>query len=1251
MKKGFILLFTFFVGIWFISASAGNLHNVKNQDSSVKSKAVQSMSTVRPDLNFGKIPLYFITNKGQVNEKALYYAKASRYTLWLTKEGLVFEAHSAECRAQGKKKKTALNNNRPAHSPKTVRDVSRLLFLDANRNPQVVPIEETELKVNYFKGNDKSKWRCDIPTSQAVLYKNLYKNIDLKVYGIEKAIEYDWIVKPGGNHQNIRFEYKNVKGTRLDEEGNLLIETGFGELMHKRPVSCQWIGMGHGAWSVERKEGRRNVDVQFKKIGKNIYGFEVGEYDKSRELIIDPVVLAYSTYLGGGGWEWGYGIAVDGSGCAYVTGYTASSFFPTLNQYQANQGDDDVFITKLDTTKSGASSLIYSTYLGGSGSDRGCGIAVDSGGCAYVTGSTSSSNFPTLDQYQANQGDSDAFIAKIDTTKSGASSLIYSTYLGGSASDSGSDIAVEGSRYAYVAGNTNSPDFPTMNQYQSHQGYQDVFITKIDTTKSGGSGLIYSTYLGSAYGDWGYGIAVDGSGSAYVTGMAAGSDFPTLNEYQSFQGGWDAFFSKIDTTKSGASSLIYSTCLGAAGSLDDWGQGVAVDTGGYAYVTGYTNGAGFPTRNQYQSHQGDYDAFITKIDPAKNGNSSLIFSTYLGGEDEDRGYGIAVDGSGCVFVTGYTYSSDFPTLNKYQAYGGNRDAFITKLDTTKSGASSLVYSTYVGGEGSDYGRGAAVDAGGCAYLTGNTGSLSFPIVNEYQANLANSYDNDAFITKLVLCTETPSLQLNRTSLYFGAVSGGPQTGSQTFSVSVIGGCSLNWTASSGETWLNVTPANGSGSGLATVSIDTAGLAAGTYTGTVSITCASASNSPQTVSVTLNIYNVGGAGSSGVPFGQYATPVDNAAVSSSVPFTGWALDDVGIDSVKLYRRDNGSLAYIGDAVFVEGARADVEQAYADYPLSYRAGWGYMMLTHFLPNGGNGTFTIEAIAADLEGHQISLGAKTVVVDNANAVNPFGAIDTPAQGGTASGSDYRNNGWVLTPLPNTVPTDGTTINVYIDGVLRGNPVYNVYRPDIASFFPGYNNSDGAHAYLNFDTTPYENGVHTIYWTAEDDAGNIDGIGSRYFSIQNSGSSARVSNVQRLLADTEPGKLPVNYSSPVTVKKGCGRNIKPQKVYPDDNGIITIETGELERVVIHLDGGITSSRDSLRPVSPVPSTDSGIYQNTGGRLRPLPIGSTFDAERNIFYWQPGPGFIGQYNFVFIKKGPKDRWQKKIIRVVIRCK
>jgi len=1605
MKKSFFLFSIIFIGFLVITAAGKGkeermqgIQDMKSLDLSVKSQDIQSTSTgiVKPDLNFGKFPLYFIFNKGQVNEKTKFYAKASRYTLWLTKEGLVFDSfrntysksnsphspyspnfkatktprhqentkdkkdihhsslfthhsspdspHSPKIEAtktpghqeNSKDKKgihhssffthhlspDALTNH---HSPitKYERDVSRLSFIGANRNPEIVPVDETQLRVNYFIGNDRSKWHCDVPTSQAVLYKNLYKNIDLKVYGIEKQIEYDWIVKPGGNAGDIRVEYKNVKGTRIDKEGNLLIVTDFGELMHKKPVSFQEIRMEHGAWSME---GKSIVKVKFKKIKKNTYGFEVGEYDKSYELIIDPVVLVYSTYLGGGSEDIGYGIAVDNSGNAYVTGITSSTDFPYLNPYQRDQDIVNAFVTKIDTNQSGAASLIYSTYLGGGGIDSGYGIAIDSSGNVYVTGITSSTDFPCKNQYMTDPGDSlhDAFVTKIDTTQSGSTSLIYSTYLGGGSSDYGLGIAVDSSGNAYVTGFTMSTDFSCKNQYQTDPGDSDTdaFVTKIDTNQSGVSSLIYSTYLGGGSSDYGQGIAVDSSGNAYVTGFTLSTDFPCKNQYQTYQGDfdYDAFVTKIDTNQSGVSSLIFSTCLGGAGG--DTGYSIAVDSSGNAYVTGTTISIDFPCLNQYQTNQGYYDAFVTKIDTTQSGAASLIYSTYLGGGAAEWAYGIDVDSSSNVYVTGYTFSIDFPCLNQYQTDQGDLDydAFVTKIDTTQSGASSLIYSTYLGGRGTDHGYGIAVDSSGNAYVTGYALSTDFPCQNQYMTDPGDSH-YDAFVTKLIYTigpapphvitkavynvtttsalsggnvfsdggaavaargacwstypnptvseshttdgtgigkftssitgltpmttyhvrayatnsvgtsygndvtfttppanltisgtvmdginpiegvtitfshnghiettdsdgyysytvaygtsttvtasksgytftpseysftnltenkpsqdftvlnyisvtitnprdgdtvsgtvtitanvssndssaaaafilsvtgvefyidgelekqdasspyqyqwdttlvsngnhtikakalhssglfseheitvhvsnsTEPPHIELNRTRLNFGAVIGGSRTGSQTFLIENSGGCCLNWTAAISDTWINASPLSGTENMLVTVSVDVTGLVKGSYSGTVTITDTNADNSSASVDIFLKVMEKA---QEMPPFGSFDSPLDGSVVTGSIPVTGWALDDVEVSNVKIFRNpmeghENG-LIYIGDAIFVEGARPDVKLQFPTYPKNYQAGWGYMLLTNMLPNQGNGTFVLTAIAADSSGHEVILDKKTITCDNEDAVKPFGAIDTPGQGGDASGMDFVNFGWALTPQPKTIPTDGSTINVWVDGVpLEGHPVYNQYRKDIATLFSGYNNSNGAVGYYTLDTTLYANGVHTIAWSVMDDAGNSDGIGSRYFRILN---KANKTNAQTSHKYNSMDVLNIDLSfDPVYLKRGYYEDSAHKTLYPDREGMIDIVIKEDERIEIRLRDQGTGS------------TMYFGYLSIGQELRRLPIGSFLDSWKGIFYWQPGPGYIGMYNLVFIEKNSKGKTIENQIRITITPK
>jgi hypothetical protein len=1395
------LLFTF------AAASSGGNNNskpvpeIKTPGLIVTAQHTGSGSTVRPALDFGRFPLYFITNKGQVHERAVFYAKTSKYTLWLTKEGLVFDSIRHRSNPSSNH---LLSHSTTPQLTRINRDVSRLIFLNSRINATMVPIDESKLRVNYFIGKYKSNWHCNVPTSLAVLYKGLYKNVDLKVHGIEKQIEYDWIVKPDGDPGDIRFTYKNVKGTRIDEEGNLLIETDFGKLMHKKPVSYQThktqdegVGTGLRACPEERKY----VDVTFKKIGKNTYGFSVGKYDKTRELVIDPVVLAYSTYLGGDGNEFGQGIAVDGSGSAYVTGFTYSSNFPVSNRYQDDQIDIDAFVTRIDTTRSGVSSLVYSTYLGGDGRDYGMGIAVDGSGIAYAAGLTLSANFPTQDQYQDFQGVIDAFITKIDTTRDGASSLVYSTCLGGSGGDAAMGIAVDSSGFAYVTGYTSSSNFPVLNQYQGRQGSSDVFVTKIDTTQSGAPGLLYSTYLGGTGDEYGRGIAADNSGSAYVTGEANinSTDFPILNGYQGNQPERDVFVTRIDTTLSGNSSLIYSTYLGGDGN--DYGHGIAADNSGGAYVTGETWSTDFPTRNQYQTYPGDGfgNAFVTRIDTTRNGNSSLIYSTYLGGGSLDIGHGIAAGNNGNVYVGGITLSSNFPLLDQYQAGQGGLDAFITKIDTGRSGVSSLICSTHLGGSSEDRIIGIAIDNSGGIYLTGYTNSPNFPTLNQYQTqqtgycafvtklseptsaalaavttapvssitttsaagggevtddggaavtargvcwslnpnptipdshtvdgagtgpftssltglipgttyyvrayatnNQGTAYGNGVTFTTFVnptisgtvfegndplkdvtitfshnghtettgvngyysyttaygISTEVtaskqgytftperylivnltanrpnrdftavkdipvdpPHIVLNRTRLNYGSIIGGAQTGSQTLLIENSGGGVLDWNASVSDSWIEVTPVTGAENMLAAVSVDANGLAAGSYKGAVSIIDDRADNSPAAVDIYLEVKEIA---QETPPMGIFDAPTDGSIVYSAVPVTGWAIDDTEVKSIKIYRDPipghETDQRYIGDALLVEGARPDVETRFNEHPKNYLAGWSYMMLTNHLPNNGNGTFVITAVVTDNSGNEVTLGSKTITCDNAHAVKPFGAIDTPMQGGDASGKTFVNFGWALTPPSNTIPKDGSTINVWVDGVpLTGNPVYNLYRQDIAVGFPGYNNSNGAVGYYILDTTLYTNGIHTISWSVTDDAGNTDNIGSRYFRVMNvvNPSAGSASSSQFLLKH---------------------REIPPLEKITDKEDMITMEIKECQRIKVNLWSGDSTGYAGFLVVS--------------GRLRPLPVGSFLDTSRGVFYWQAGGGFIGTYRFVFIKRNRAGEFEKKKLKVVI---
>jgi Leucine-rich repeat (LRR) protein len=554
--------------------------------------------------------------------------------------------------------------------------------------------------------------------------------------------------------------------------------------------------------------------------------------------------------------------------------------------------------------------------------------------------------------------------------------------------------------------------------------------------------------------------------------------------------------------------------------------------------------------------------------------------------------------------------------------------------------------------------------------------------NSINQNMVDS-ENSEMVSAIP--PNSPYLFLSKKDLVFGAVEGGMTTSAQSIVISNVGEGSLAWTVESSDSWLLATPALGWDTGKLNVSVNPAGLTAGTYTGTVSVTALGAANSPQAVSIILKVVE---AGPKNVPIGSFDSPIYGSPVMSSIAVTGWALDDIEVVGVKIYRdpveieptQPNG-LVYIGDAFFVEGARPDVEKAYPDYPLNDRAGWGYMLLTNFLPDGGNGIYTLYAIATDKEGNQVSLGQKMIVGDNKNAVKPFGAIDTPTQGGTVSGSQFINFGWALTPLPKSIPIDGSTITVWVDGLPLGHPTYNNFRPDIAALFPGYANSNGAVGYYYLDTTGYLNGVHTIAWSVEDSDGAVDGIGSRYFQILNTGSGSTVGGTRVTISDmaggtevknfgaaegkkttiskTGDGKesrisgaasfpiagtrrmsanfpstcgvrsiaeiknLNTDITSPILVRRGYVFDQPADPIYPNREGSISVSIAELERVAIYLDPYPSSV--------PTENPRYSAFLLVGYELRPLPIGASFDADRGVFYWQPGPGFLGDYDFVFI--------------------
>jgi hypothetical protein len=482
--------------------------------------------------------------------------------------------------------------------------------------------------------------------------------------------------------------------------------------------------------------------------------------------------------------------------------------------------------------------------------------------------------------------------------------------------------------------------------------------------------------------------------------------------------------------------------------------------------------------------------------------------------------------------------------------------------------------------------------------------------------------------------------LNRSALYFGGTNNGSLlSGAQTATVTFAQGSST-WSVAPSVSWLTVTPASGNGNGTFSVAVNAGSYPNGSVlTGTLTVTAPGVPNSPLTLPVQLKVM----ATTSG-PFGSFDTPTNNTTgVTGALPVTGWALDDIGVTSVGIWRdpapgeaasSSNGKV-FIGTATMVDGARSDVESQSAS-PFNYAAGWGYMMLTNFLPNQGNGTFTLYAIATDVEGNTTVIGSKTITGDNAHAVAPFGTIDTPDQGGTASGSAFVNFGWVLGAQNNTIPTDGSTITVFIDGVPVGHPTYNQARPDIQTLFPGHANTNGAVGFFAINTTTLANGVHTIAWGVSDTNGNTAGIGSRFFTVLNGSSSSVM---------TTPALVQGGSGLDVTTREAAAAGAVIGKTaaavaaatpasdvpsYVQQGFAVNAPLEMVDGSVIHIE-----ELGVVRAMVGAPTDANGGYEGyivKGGTLQTLPAGSFLDNHTGEFFWQPGAGFVGTYDFVFIR-------------------
>jgi uncharacterized repeat protein (TIGR01451 family) len=681
-----------------------------------------------------KRPISFEENAGQTDSRARYLLRGPGYTAFFNEREVIFSFRHSERQITRKR----------AHRRTVGTSVVQLSFAGANPRASLAGLEELPGRSHYLIGTEAADWRTDVATFARLLATDVYPGIDLTYYGTAHDLEYDFVVRPGADASAIRLRSEGGTQLTLGSAGELgLILDGEEVANWRAPIAYQQIdGVRH------------DIACAFVLRGPREAGFSVGEYDASKPLVIDPVLL-YSTLLGGSGAEAAEAITIS-SNSIYIVGETTSLNFPAPGGYRTTAyASNDVFVARFN---SNGTALVFATYLGGTGDDFGNSIDVDANGNVSITGGTDSSNFPLKNQFQSSRsGISDAFVTKLSAA---GNALLYSTYLGGNGYESGNAVKVGNGGNIYVVGETDSEQqFPKKTPFQNNAGgLLDGFVARFNPTLSGAASLIFSSWIGGSDDDRATGIEVDGT-YFYVAGEVDAldffsSDFPVKNALQPEYGGGgsDAWLARLPL--SGA-TVSWATYVG--GQYEDAASSVVVDTSGNLYLVGTTTSDNFPTVNAQQPVIGGggsfytSDAFATKI--SGNG-SNILFSTYFGGEVEETGSGIGVDANGLIYITGQTSSSDLPVSGgalQSTYNGGPGDAFIAKLNPAVPGRNGIVYSTYFGGVGTeDPGTGNCifVTSNGDYYFVGTTTSTNgFPSESAFSGVYGGGY-SDAFVAKL-----------------------------------------------------------------------------------------------------------------------------------------------------------------------------------------------------------------------------------------------------------------------------------------------------------------------------------------------------------------------------------------------------------------------------------------------------------------------------------------------------------------------
>jgi hypothetical protein len=647
-----------------------------------------------------RLPLRFEANRGQAPPQVRYVARAGGYTLALTSAGPTVHV--------------------PGSKAVTIS------LVNSKRAPRMEALEPLTLRTDYFVGS-RDKWRTAVPSYARVRYHEVYPGIDVVYYGNQNMLEYDFVLRPGAAPEAIRLKFRGPGNVAISPEGDLVLASGGVRIIQKKPFIYQ---------EDSRTGELHEVGGGYKLLGRNLVGLKLDRYDRGSTLVIDPV-LTYSTYVGGTGTDQINAAKLGPNNRLYITGSTNTEAYEATGTayYWAKRGFTDAFLAIFDMTPGGDFPMVYYGYLGGTALNVAYALDVDANGVAYITGDTTSTDFPIAGNALQTTGASattEGFVTKIDPSKFWEEALVYSSYLGGSdGADSGRGISVDASGVMYIIGNTRSTDFPLTESapFRVMWGPQEVFITIIDSVSGD---LRYSTYLGGESSEDGNAILVAPNGLVYFAITTVSTYFPVSGfGFNPFipaapgpAGSQDPVFGVIDPSKAAEASLVYSTFLGGSGN--DEARGIAFDGNGNLLVTGYTMSTDFPvTTNAMQpTNNGNADAFVALVNPARPAEEFLSYSTYLGGANGDVGYDIKADSAGNIYVTGYTLSGDFPILNAPQPeWGAGIDVFLTKFRPGVSGREAISYSTYFGAAGVNLATALAVAADGTAYVAGygNTG--------------------------------------------------------------------------------------------------------------------------------------------------------------------------------------------------------------------------------------------------------------------------------------------------------------------------------------------------------------------------------------------------------------------------------------------------------------------------------------------------------------------------------------------------